>query len=129
MKQIKITKKKVWAIFSTYIRLKYANHGYVHCVTCGKGDHYKAMQAGHWIPGRHNAVLFDERNVHPQCYHCNIGLKGNPIVYYHFMERTYGKKVMKELEQKDKEIKQFKLYELEALYDIYKEKLKKEGVL
>jgi hypothetical protein len=39
------------------------------------------------------------------------------------MERTYGQKVMSELERLDKVNKQFKPYELEAIYDIYKRKV------
>ena len=122
-------KKKVWKLFSFYIRYNPSRNGFVHCVTCGKGDNYKNLQAGHWIPGRHNAVLFDERNCHPQCYRCNVGLHGNPIAYHHYMERTYGKLIMNALEKLDKKVKQFTKDELEGLYTTYQQKLKKRGVL
>ena len=122
-------KKKAWAQFSLWVRLSASEHGLVQCVTCSAKKPYKEMQAGHWLPGRHNNVLFDERNVHPQCYHCNVGLKGNPIIYYHYMERTYGTPEMTNLELLDIQAKQFKPYELEAIYDIYKRKVNELGGL
>lgn len=114
-----LAKKRAWKAFSTYIRKRGSRNGNNRCVTCKKVYPVKSLQAGHWIPGRHNAVLFDERNCHPQCYACNIGRKGNPIEYYHFMERKYGKDVMEELEELDHQIVQYKVndyLELEAYY-------------
>jgi len=116
-------KKKAWDMFSKWVRLSASTNGYVVCITCGARKNYKELQAGHWLPGRHPSVLFDQRQVHPQCYHCNVGLKGNPILYYHYMENKYGKKEMRDLEKLDRQNKQFKPYELEAIYDIYKRKL------
>ena len=113
-------KEKAWKQFSLYIRLRHAIDGMSMCVTCKTVKNYKELQAGHWIPGRHPSVLFNERNCHPQCYHCNVGLKGNPIAYHHYMENKYGKKAMDELERLDKVNKQFKPYELEAIYEMYK---------
>ena len=39
------------------------------------------MQAGHAIGGRHNAVLWDESIIRPQCYRCNVPLRGNYPVF------------------------------------------------
>ena len=94
------------------------------CVTCGTIKNWKELQAGHFIPGRHNSILFDERGCHPQCYHCNIGLKGNPRAYDRYMKTIYGEVVIKELERLDQITKEFKPYELEAIIDIYQYKLK-----
>lgn len=83
-------KNKAWNAFSRYIRRKYANrNGQVKCVTCPKTACWEkeGMQAGHFIDGRNNTVLFDERLVYPQCYHCNVGLKGNKVAYTLFMLR------------------------------------------
>ncbi|MEE9118755.1 MAG: recombination protein NinG, partial [Calditrichia bacterium] len=83
-------KKDLWKLFSLYIRKKYADdNGYVSCVTCGLTKHYTQMQAGHFIPrAQGNATYFEETNVHPQDYRCNINLGGNGPEYYAFMERT-----------------------------------------
>jgi hypothetical protein len=114
-------KKKVWTAFSLHIRKKYADwRGYETCVTCGKKDHYKNLQAGHFIQGRHNQVLFDERNVHPQCVKCNVFKSGNLVEYYGFMLKTYGQDVIDELRKLDKKNKQFTIKELEKLLKKYK---------
>ena len=118
-------KKKLWKLFSEYIRKSNANfQEYVTCVTCPITKHWKEMQAGHFIPGRHNSILFDERNVHVQCYGCNVHKQGNTVKYFRFMEKKYGHKVIKELEKLDLENKQFTTNELEKLIEIYKKKLK-----
>ena len=93
-------KNKAWAVFSRYIRLKYANEfDIVVCVTCGVKKHYKEAHAGHFIDGRNNTVLYDERLVHPQCFHCNAKcpwcLGGNKVAYTIFMSKKYS---MQEIE-------------------------------
>ena len=115
--------KVLWPLFSKYIRLKYAKDGMCQCVTCkkwlpafGKG----CVQAGHFIPGRHNSVLYDERQVYPQCYHCNVHLKGNTVEYYTFMLNVHGKEVIDELRDLDKQTKQYKRYEIEEMIDWYR---------
>ena len=90
---------KAWDAFSIFIRLRDSIGQPIvgprigRCCTCGKL--YPAfgkgcMQAGHYVPGRSNAVLFEEHNTHAQCYNCNVNLKGNPIKYRKFIERKYG---------------------------------------
>lgn len=119
-------KKKCWTLFSLYIRIRDSDwRGNATCVTCGLTKHYKQMQAGHFIPGRHNSILFDERNVHAQCYGCNVMKQGNSIKYFRFMQQQYGDAVIEELERLDRENKQFTIPELETLYEAIKEKLKK----
>ena len=73
---------KAWNAFSKYIRLSDAikttgNQDYCVCVTCGRT--YPAfglgcIQAGHFVPGRTNAILFDEECVRGQCLtdHSNL---------------------------------------------------------
>lgn len=66
-------KKKAWPFFSKYIRLRDADeNGMCKCVTCGVEKHFKDMQAGHGVGGRHNYLLFDEEIVFAQCPACNI---------------------------------------------------------
>ena len=48
------------------------DNGYCKCVSCGKLDHYKSMDGGHWIPkGSSSRWALDESNVNPQCRGCN----------------------------------------------------------
>lgn len=113
-------KKKLWKIFSEYIRLRSADwRGYATCVTCGVVKNYKELQAGHFIPGRHNAILFDPRNCHPQCYRCNIPLKSNPRKYDAYMRANYGADVIEELEKQNDEMKQFTGPELQEKIVLY----------
>lgn len=121
-------KKKVWKVFSQYIRKRNADkNGYTYCVTCKRKKFWKELQAGHFIPGRHNIILFDERLVHPQCYHCNCFLFGNPREYDKFMRKKYGDEKVAEFDKLGKyrgNIKQFTVEELNKLYDNYSKKLK-----
>lgn len=110
-------KKKAWSAFSKWIRER---DEYV-CCTCGKQERGPGMHGGHFIPGRHNSVLFDEHNVHAQCYWCNMRLKGNPIKYFRFMQQKYGEAEIYRLEALDKQDKQFTVAELEAIYNRYKQ--------
>lgn len=109
-------KQAAWKAFSEYIRARDGR-----CVTCTTGE---AQQAGHFIDGRHNAVLFQERGVHGQCYHCNVGLKGNKIQYWLFMERTYGREVIDELITESQQTVQYKEFQFKEIEEKYKEKLK-----
>lgn len=105
-------KKKTWDAFSKMVRVRDEGFG---CCTCGKWYPWKTMQAGHFIPGRHNAVLFDERNVHGQCYICNIVHKGQGPKYYQFMLRRYGQAVIDELMELDRKVRQFTIPELQMM--------------
>lgn len=129
MKKEAITKDKVWKIFSRYIRLRDCLEftGMLEmgqCVTCMRSFPYSELQAGHFLPGRHNSVLFDERNCHSQCEHCNNLPKGNPVPYRRFMLAVYGQAVIDELEYLDRQPKQLKNYQLLELYEQYSEKVK-----
>jgi hypothetical protein len=107
-------KQAAWDAFSKYIRNRDKK-----CVTCPRGE---AQQAGHFIDGRHNAVLFSERGVHGQCYHCNVGLKGNKLEYWLFMEKTYGRKVIDELMAESKITVQYKTHDFERIEQEYIDK-------
>jgi len=123
-------KKKAWDLFSQYIRLRdciitTGTLEYAICVTCESKYHFKQLQGGHFLPGRHNSVLFDERNCHAQCHGCNMFKQGNTVRYFRFMQEHYGEEIIQELEQKDRELKQFKIYELQELQEKLKLKIEK----
>lgn len=91
-------KDKAWAVYSRHIRLINANQdGFVDCVTCDKTFHWKKIQAGHFVSGRSGRILFADKNVHPQCYACNVILSSNWDSYFKFMEKTYGMKTIRAL--------------------------------
>ena len=84
-KRKKSAKKKCWEVFSKYIRLMYSDNGVCQCVTCGKKDLMKNMHCGHYVGGRNNTVLLDERLCYVQCPRCNIMLSGNYSRFTLFM--------------------------------------------
>lgn len=93
-------KKKLWGIFSEYIRLRDSDQdGNCVCVTCGLRTYWKNLQAGHFISGRNNGVLFDERNVHGQCKVCNLWKHGNLEEYYPFMMKKYGNEIIESIKE------------------------------
>lgn len=122
-------KEKARVAFSIYIRTRDAlqTTGFkdeLICFTClktypafGKG----CAQAGHFIPGRHTSVFFDERNCHGQCYNCNINLKGNFLAYQDRMIEEYGQEVIDELRELDREVVHYKVADYEALEKFFKQ--------
>ena len=125
----KYKKDVVWPLFSKYIRTRdclkttgCASFGL--CITCLKRYHFKLLQAGHYIPGRHNQNLFEETGCHAQCYNCNINLKGNTHVYSKKLKELYNEGHPDWLYQNAQIIKKYTLSELEELATDLKEKLK-----
>jgi hypothetical protein len=112
MRKLSISKakKNAWKQFSMYIRLRdslktVGNTTQCKCITCGRiypTTGKGCIQAGHFIPGRHNAVLFNEEIIFGQCYSCNIGLKGNWVEYERAMRELYGEKKVEEFKQLSK---------------------------
>ena len=95
-------KAKAWQAFSRYIRLRDAiattgEEDNLICCTCGKLIPVKQAQAGHFIAGRTNALLFDEDIVHGQCYACNVCNHGEQLEYYYYMKRHYTEEQILEM--------------------------------
>jgi hypothetical protein len=82
------------------------------------------LQAGHFIPGRHNANLFSEKGVHAQCYNCNVNLKSNPFEYRRQIIKLYGEGYDEVLEKESQQIKKFTPQDLIDLNEYYKTKIK-----
>ena len=77
------------------IRMESADDdGYCRCCTCGTRVHYKACDAGHFLPGRTAAIVLEESGIHCQCRNCNRppprGLGGHPVAYLRYMLTRYG---------------------------------------
>jgi hypothetical protein len=114
-------KKRVWKEFSIFIRTRGADeNGFNRCVTCIVKKHWKELQAGHFIRGRLNSNLFDERGVNPQCYICNVHFQGNVVVYYGWMLAKHGQEVIDELIAQNNQTKKWAANELQGLLDHYR---------
>ena len=122
-------KKEVWEVFSRYIRMRdglrtTGTTEWGLCVTCGKRYHFKLLQAGHFISGRHNSNLFLEEGVHAQCYNCNINLRGNTLEYRRKIIQLYGTGADEKLEFIAKQTKKFTTWELDELKKYFEGKIK-----
>ena len=98
------------------------DNGYVACVCCGKVDHYKNMDGGHFIPkGSSSYWALEIENVHPQAKGCNNwGMKHGSAAqgYTLFMIDTYGRDFVDHMLATTKNIK--KLYKADYV-DMLKE--------
>lgn len=117
-------KKKLDAVFSKYIRQKYADSfGIVKCYTCPKAAPIAEMQNGHFVPRQYLSVRWSESNCRPQCYACNMLYNGQPSAFAIRLEaETPG--IVKELEKKRKEIRQWTIPELEEMIAKYQKLIK-----
>ena len=101
-KSLSKSKDDAWKEFSKFIRLRdclltSGQNEWGLCYTCLSSVFFKYGQAGHFIPGRSNDILFDEKQVHLQCYVCNIRKKGNWAAYYIRMIEDFGEKYVKQI--------------------------------
>lgn len=123
--KLSTVKNRCWALFSKYIRLKAADEcGTVECVTCGELMHWKEAQAGHFIGGRTNSVLFDERLVHVQCRMCNIWLGGNYVSYTLYMLTKHTREEVEEFQALKHKTVKYSIGDLLDLESELKEKIK-----
>ena len=126
---VKKSKAKAWALFSRYIRLRdcikdTGNTQEGFCYTCRRLLPIKELQAGHFLPGRGGAVLFQEYQVHAQCMPCNVWKRGDWPNYFDHMIQDYGRKRVDKIMESRHETKQWKVYELDEIAETYKEKIK-----
>lgn len=67
--------KKAWKLMSEYVRRR--DKGI--CITCGKKDHWKNMQAGHFV--HKDCMDFIFENINCQCAQCNKWKHGELGIY------------------------------------------------
>lgn len=117
-------KKKAWAAFSKFIRLRdcLLSTGTTEkgiCITCKKLYDYNMLQAGHFIPGRNNMILFDERQVHGQCQVCNICQRGNFPPYFQAMVDLFGLQEVQKMIETARGIKKYSAKDYEEIATRY----------
>ncbi len=125
MKKVSVSyyKKKLDALFSTYIRMRNADiNGYTNCYTCGVKKHYKELQCGHFAPRQYLTTRYDEINCQTQCYACNMLYNGQPSRFAINLERDYGEGTVKHIDSLRHVVTKYFPYELKI--EEYKEKIK-----
>ena len=117
--------KKLDNIFSQYIRLREADSsGFVECFTCGKKDHWKKLQNGHFQSRRHYATRWDERNCQVQCVDCNMFKAGEQFLFAKALDNKYYDGISDELYITAQTIVKFSNLDIELLITKYKDIVK-----
>lgn len=116
--------KKADTIFSQYIRKRYAdNNGFAECFTCGKKDHWKNLQCGHFMSRKFYSTRWDETNCQVQCAGCNVFRYGEQYKFGRNLDIELGNGIAEGLQQKSKQIMKYSNYELVELIEHYKKKV------
>ncbi len=111
--------EKLDKIFSQYIRRKDAISDISICVTCGKKDHYKKLQCGHFQSRSHYSTRWDINNVGVQCYGCNISRSGEQYKFSQYL----GDNLAQEMYIKSKQIVKFADVDLIDMIEFYNTKI------
>jgi len=112
--------KKLDTVFSIYIRRKDAINDIATCFTCGKQDHWKKLQNGHFQSRKHYSTRWDEVNCQVQCAGCNVFRYGEQYKFSLGLNEKYGKFTSEMLMIKAREICKIPDFEIEDLIEKYK---------
>lgn len=98
-------KENAWKAFSEYNRmywcLKTTGEPFLGvCITCGRRFVKTALEAGHFVGGRSNAVIFSMKFVNPQCAYCNRIMHGETKKYREALYERHGKEYVDRWEMK-----------------------------
>lgn len=83
--------KRCDTLFSLKVRQYRAElDGTQTCYTCGHKSHWKKMHAGHFLSRYYKSARWDEDNVKPQCFICNIYKKGDAVKFRQHLIEEIG---------------------------------------
>ena len=120
----KKAKAKAWKWFSEWIRLRDSDaYGRAQCITCQRSDHWRTMDAGHYITRAKESTLFDERNVSCQCKGCNRFQGGKFYEHGIAVDRKFGPGTRAALEQKAGQVTKRTVNDYLFLADTYKKRV------
>lgn len=108
-------------IFSEYIRRRFAKNEIAECFTCGKKDHWKKLQCGHFQSRKHYSTRWDEINCQVQCSGCNVFRYGEQFIFGQKLDAKYGEGTSSELHIKAKNLTKLSTNDLEMLIIHYKD--------
>ncbi len=113
--------KELDRVFSIYIRQKYADmYGFTECYTCGTKLYWSELQCGHYYSRKYYSTRWDEDNCRPQCYKCNMLLRGNLNAYTKNLFLELGEQKYNELTENSKTFYKLDVKELEKKIKHYK---------
>lgn len=118
-------KKELWDLVSQYVRRSAADHrGMAVCYTSGVEMRWQDLQAGHAIPGRHNAVLYDTDIIKPQSMRDNIFLRGQHHVFATKLIEEHGMEWWQAKLEGSKRIVKYSKADILEMTESYKERLR-----
>jgi len=97
------------------------------CCSCRRLFPFSEFDAGHFIPGRTNSILFIEELVHIQCRSCNQYKGGNSEGYEKYMLQKYSSREVEELKRLKYKYKKMLSYNYKEIVDCYSKKIKEMG--
>jgi len=116
--------KKLDAIFSKYIRRRFAENDISECYTCGKTDHWKNLQCGHFMSRRFYSTRWDDKNCQVQCKGCNVFRYGEQFKFSVHLNKEYGEGTAEMLEYNSKQLLKISMPQLKLLILKYEELVK-----
>jgi len=120
----KILVDKADKVFSEYIRRRYADdNGVTECFTCGKKDHWKKLQCGHFQSRKHYATRWNEDNCQVQCAGCNVFRYGEQYTFGRNLNINIREGLSEELNILSNKIVKYDNHDLMSLIEYYQNKL------
>lgn len=129
-----MAKNTAWKWFSLFIRTRDAmstmrQPDIGRCITCNKVVTVNGNDAGHFVSGRSDAVLFEEHNCHLQCAVCNRFKQGMWVEYEEALIKKYGEEEVARLKKLKHTVRSYTEQEFRDLAKIYKAKYQEAGEL
>ena len=112
--------KDLDSVFSKYIRQKDAVDEIATCFTCGKKDHWKKLQNGHFQSRRHYSTRWDEINCQVQCAGCNVFKYGEQFIFGQNLDHKFGKGTARRLHIKAQQTVKISNIEIKDFIKHYK---------
>ena len=113
--------KQLDSVFSKYIRQRDAVNEIATCFTCGKRDHWKRLQNGHFQSRKHYSTRWDETNCQVQCAGCNVFKYGEQFIFGQNLDIKYGLGTANELYIKAKKTVKISTVDLQDMVKHYKD--------
>lgn len=118
--------KQADQVFSEYIRRRNANElGMAECFTCGKIDHWKNLQCGHFQSRKHYSTRWNEKNCQVQCAGCNVFRYGEQYKFGLYLNKKYGNNISEKLMNEARRTIKLSNFELQEIIDHYKNEILK----
>lgn len=115
--------KQADAVFSEYIRRRYAKDNIAECFTCGKKDHWKKLQCGHFQSRKHYATRWNEDNCQVQCAGCNVFRYGEQYTFGRNLDAYIKEGLAEELNILSNKTVKYSNPDLIELIEFYKKKI------